>query len=248
MIQKYWKPLTVGKLFNVPILLHPSGVIISALWVFLFENFYSTHNWPFILKIIGALLTPFIIFGSVTAHEFSHILTARKFGIPTRRIDLFIFGGCAIMEGEPNTAKEAFWVAFSGPLLSLWLYGISTGILSIFNFTDKSFFSEIFKLIQSINLVLFIFNMCFIVYPFDGGRIVHSIIWKLVGNKNKAHKISNNISKYILCLLVLLAISTLFLNVPFFGNGVSAFIHVMVFAIFGYLMLLASKSGRMPHV
>src|SRR5260221_5629982 len=108
-MKKYYRPIVLGKLFNVPILLYPSGMLISLVWIYAFFNLFSKYNWPLGVQIIGALAVPFIIFGSITAHEFSHILTAKKYGIGTRRVDLFVFGGCALIEGEPKSPLENFW-------------------------------------------------------------------------------------------------------------------------------------------
>jgi len=90
--------------------------------------------------------------------------------------------------------------------------------------------------------------MCFIIFPFDGGRIVHSIIWFFTENKRKSLKISHKISEYTLYSLVGLAFLSLKVKIPYFGGGAGAFINVMFVVIIGYLMMNAAKNGKMPHM
>jgi Zn-dependent protease len=71
----------------------------------------QTHWWMGIIGAAGVFL-------SIIAHEFSHSLDARKYGLPMKGITLFIFGRVAEMEEEPASAKAEFMMAIAGSLSS----------------------------------------------------------------------------------------------------------------------------------
>ena len=58
------------------------------------------------------------LFASVVAHELAHALVARRFGVRTSAITLFLFGGVATLEEEPASPKADALIALAGPALS----------------------------------------------------------------------------------------------------------------------------------
>lgn len=251
MIKKILRPINIGTLFNVPIIFGTSAILASIFYTYIFYFSFDKLGWSILTKLLVALSFPIIMYSSITAHEYAHILTAKKYGINTRRIDLFVFGGCAVMEGEGQTPKESFWIAFAGPLLSLFLFLAGTLMTTgyfVLNFSGTTPIIELLKFFTFLNFILFVFNMSFIIYPFDGGRILNAIIWKIQGNKRKSLQISNKISEYIVYLLLAVAVLTFFINVPYFGYGITGFIRTLIIAGLGYMMMMASKNGQMPHV
>ncbi|MDZ7837456.1 MAG: site-2 protease family protein [Actinomycetota bacterium] len=106
-------------IFGIEIRLDYSWFIIFAL----FSYFFGFQYFPTVLPDLNpgimaavTLITVLLFFFSVLFHEMSHSLVARKKGIPVNRISLFIFGGMAQIEKEPDNPGSEFVMAVAGPL------------------------------------------------------------------------------------------------------------------------------------
>lgn len=111
------------------------------------------------------------VFGSVLLHEFGHALTARHFGIRTRRIDLLPIGGVAQLEDEPKSAQEELAIALAGPAVNFIIAG------SLFTVTGALGLPT-FGLLGSLmiaNLSLGLFNLL-PAFPMDGGRALRAVL------------------------------------------------------------------------
>ena len=117
-LRAVWRPLTVFRLAGVPVQFHATWLIYPAgflVWL-LFD-----YNRPW--KMFFALLMLLVICVSLLTHEFAHVLTARRFGIGSRRVIIIPLGAVAEMESALDSPNE-FWIALAGPLASLLVAGI----------------------------------------------------------------------------------------------------------------------------
>ena len=129
------------------------------------------------------------LFASVVLHELGHATVARKFEVPMRGITLFIFGGVAEMEKEPESAKAEFWIAVGGPVVSLVLAGLFWGLVQA---PLSQTIEPLVTYLAYINTALLIFNLI-PAFPLDGGRIFRAILWGFGKNLRRSTRISSAI-------------------------------------------------------
>jgi len=222
------------KIFGIEIRLDYSWFIIFGL----FAYFFGVSYFPSVLPDVGngilvlvTFVTVILFFTSVLIHELSHSLVARKKGIPVERITLFLFGGMAQIEKEPETPSSEFIMAIVGPAASFVL-AMFFGIILFFT-RDFAIIAEPVKYLAIINLVLGIFNML-PGYPLDGGRVLRSIIWKSTGDLKKATLIASNAGRALGFLLVALGIFYIF---------VGSFINGIWLAFIGWFLQSSAQTG-----
>ncbi len=124
-----------------------------------------------------AAVSAFGLFASVLLHELAHALVARQYGVATRRITLFIFGGIAELEDEPPTPAAEFVIAAAGPVASL-MVALAAGVLAgaVIAIGGGVELSMAISWVCRMNLVLAIFNLL-PAFPLDGGRMLRSVLW-----------------------------------------------------------------------
>jgi Zn-dependent protease/CBS domain-containing protein len=150
-----------------------------------FPTLSTSTYW--VMGIVGALG----LFGSIVLHELCHSLVGRLYGIPIARITLFIFGGMAEMRDEPPSPKAEFFMAISGPLLSIGLGIIFYLLYQFGTFADWPVpFNGVVAYLSLINFMVGIFNLL-PGFPLDGGRVLRAIIWWKTGNLKEATHMSS---------------------------------------------------------
>ncbi len=70
-----------------------------------------------------AIPTAVLFLASLLAHEGAHAAIARRRGVGVRSITLWMLGGVAQLDGEPQNARADFAIAAAGPLTSLAIAG-----------------------------------------------------------------------------------------------------------------------------
>jgi Zn-dependent protease len=119
---------------------------------------------------------------SIVFHELSHALVARRHGLPIKGITLFIFGGVAEMDEEPETPRVELLMAIAGPIASFALalafyasalagaaWGLPQALLGVLGY------------LALINGMLAAFNLV-PAFPLDGGRVFRALLWRWKGD------------------------------------------------------------------
>jgi len=209
----FGKRIKLFKLLGFEVRIDWSWIIIAILiaWSLskgVFPSYYKnlpaqTYWW---MGIIGALG----LFLSIIAHEFSHSLVARKYGLPMKGITLFIFGGVAEMDEEPASAKVEFLMAIAGPISSIVIALIFYGIHALGKQGGLSVpVNGVIGYLAMINALLAGFNLL-PAFPLDGGRVLRSILWGVKKNLRWATYISSRIGSGFGILLIILGVIQVF--------------------------------------
>jgi Zn-dependent protease/predicted transcriptional regulator len=204
--------LKIGQVRGIRIEVNYSWIIIFVLITLSFATVYFPANFPqwppYIYWFLGAVM-PILLFASVFLHELAHSLVSIKYGIPVPKISLFIFGGMAHIQKEPDTPVKELFIAAAGPLMSFFLFIFFSFLTSIFNLLGLSSIVTVpLFYIANVNLILAIFNLI-PALPLDGGRILRAVLWKWKDNFQMATRIAANLGSgfsYILILTGLLFI------------------------------------------
>lgn len=160
---------------GIDLFLHWSWFLVAAFEISGQSKRYSSLTWN-VLEYLA-------LFAIVTLHEFGHALACRQVGGKANQIVLWPLGGVAYVNPPPR-AGATLWSIAAGPLVNLLLLPILT-VLGILNRSVgwAATMPNAHALLRSIwfmNLGLLIFNLLPI-YPLDGGQILRSLLWFLVG-------------------------------------------------------------------
>ena len=172
--------LLMGRPFGVPVYVTPTWFLIAGLITWVFGDQIDV-----VLPGLGdarylvALFFALAFYGSVLIHELAHTVVALRFRLPVRRIQLQFFGGVSEIEKEAETAGREFWLAFSGPLLSLVLGAVFLGGMQLVEAGTVP--GVLLTALMLSNVVVAVFNLL-PGLPLDGGRMLRAAVWKLTGN------------------------------------------------------------------
>lgn len=182
--------ITVATVRGIPIRLH----LTFLAFIFALVVPGATSLWAAaseLLFLIG-------LFGSIALHELGHAYAASFFGIKTRDIVLYPFGGIASITSHPHARAELI-IALAGPLVNVIL-----ALLLFFSldFSDV-FIPEILGRLFIANIALLVFNLIPAI-PMDGGRVLRALL-VMCGIKS-ATVIAARVSQCISIIFALIAI------------------------------------------
>jgi Zn-dependent protease len=210
-------PIPLFKIFGIQVNLDYTWFVVFLLISFTLAEYFYPSFYPdysgIVYWIFGAI-SAILLFASVLLHELSHSLVALKFGIPVREINLFIFGGVAMIEEEAHTPREEFLIAIAGPVMSFSI-GLFFLIISLL-YPVNDIFNGLINYLMYVNFIIGLFNLI-PAFPLDGGRVLRSLIWQ---KKDiiTATKITSNIGTYFAYFLMF--IGFLYFIQENFINGV----------------------------
>ena len=124
----------LGRIFGIAISLDYSWFLIFALMTWMLAKSYYPAEfkgwWPAEYWGVAALTTV-MLFVSVLLHELGHSAVALSYGIPVRRINLFIFGGVSEIGGEDQRrGRVSHRCRGTDGQPDSWLYLSATGKFS----------------------------------------------------------------------------------------------------------------------
>lgn len=164
--------LTLGRIGGIPTRIHITFLALLA-WVGLTEWQAAGGN-----AAVMAVAYVVLLFACVVAHEFGHILMARRFGVETEDVVLLPIGGVARMKGMPEKPAQELAVALAGPAVNVVIFAVLLAVIgpdrmvaSIGKGTPQALVAEL----AAANIMLAVFNLL-PAFPMDGGRALRALL------------------------------------------------------------------------
>jgi Zn-dependent protease len=153
------------------------------------------------------------IFVCVVLHELGHSLTARRYGIHTRKITLLPIGGIASLERMPEEPKHELLVAVAGPAVNLVIAAILFFFVrdQFYIFNDPAEAEAFLATISAGNFLFYLFltNLLLVAFnaipafPMDGGRVLRALLaFRL--DRVRATQIAAGLGQFIAVLFFIL--------------------------------------------
>ena len=160
---------------GVDVFLHWSWFLVAVYEIQVGQKRYSSVGWN-----IAEYLALFLI---VTLHEFGHAMACRQVGGTANQIVLWPLGGTAYVDPPPRPGAT-LWSIAAGPLVNVVLVPLLFGVCVFARVAGwPTTLPDLYRLLRSVlflDVVLLVFNMLPI-YPLDGGQILRSLLWFLMG-------------------------------------------------------------------
>jgi len=185
---------------------------------------------------LAAIATTALFFVALLAHELSHSVVARSYGIAVHDITLWLLGGVSRIEGEATTPKQDMRIAAAGPAMSV---AVAVGAFVVAAFLGAlgapALVVSCAAWLGSINVLLAIFNLV-PAAPLDGGRILRAWLWHRSGDRVDAAIRATRAGRVFGYMLVAIGF------VLFLG---AADISGLWFVLLGWFLLTASRAEEM---
>lgn len=195
----------IGRLAGIDLAIHPSWLVIFflvtySLAAFQFPNEFA--GWSQATYWIVGVATALLFFVSVLAHELSHALVARRFGLRVEGITLFIFGGATSLDRDSRTPREEALIALAGPLTSLVIGAVLVGVDLV---VTQPQVGALVGWLGVINLLLGAFNLI-PGFPMDGGRVLRAVVWRIRGDRLAATRNAAVVGRLFAYLLIAIGV------------------------------------------
>lgn len=197
----------IGRVAGIKILVHWTFILLLA-WI-VFSEASKGSNTVTIISTVAFVLT---IFLCVLLHELGHSLTARKYGVETRKITLLPIGGVASLERIPEDPKQELWVALAGPAVNVviamvlfpfvWKEGLFVNAPMTSVASAQGFVNALFR----VNVALVAFN-AIPAFPMDGGRVLRALLALRMG-RMRATRIAANLGQFLALGFVFFGLTT----------------------------------------
>ncbi|MYZ48003.1 site-2 protease family protein [Propylenella binzhouense] len=164
----------IARIFGSEIRIHVTFLLLLA-WIGI--AYYQQGGTE---AAVQGVLFILALFACVVAHEFGHVLTARRYGIMTPDITLLPIGGVARLQRMPERPGQEILVALAGPAVNLVIAMVLILILGAR--VDMTAMEQIdspaigFAVrLASVNIFLALFNLI-PAFPMDGGRVLRALL------------------------------------------------------------------------
>ena len=166
--------ITIARVGGTAVRIHVTFLLLLAwIWFAYYQRGGTEAAWEGVAFIS-------LLFLCVLLHEFGHVFAARRYGVNTRDVTLWPFGGIASLERIPDKPSEELIVAIAGPAVNvviaavlILIFGVQLVPENLSNIQDPTV-SMAAKLAAA-NVFLVVFNLI-PAFPMDGGRVLRALL------------------------------------------------------------------------
>jgi Zn-dependent protease len=192
----------LGAIHGIPVYLGRSWPVIALVVVVTFAPNVSSSTGEYggVFGYAVAAAYAVLLLLSVLAHEAAHALVARRFGFRVDRVVADLWGGHTVYDSSTSRAGTSAVISLAGPVANLAVAGIGYAVLQtldpdgvvgllLFAVTLTNAFVGVFNLLPGL--------------PLDGGYLVHSLVWKVTGDRNRALIVAGWLGRVVTVVVVL---------------------------------------------
>lgn len=191
----------LGAIRGIPVYIGRSWPVIAIVVVLTFAPSVPTPTgesggaFGYAVAVAYAVL----LLVSVLAHEAGHALVARRFGYRVDRVVADLWGGHTVYDSSTSRPGTSAAISVCGPIANLALaalgyaaqavapYGVVGLLLGALWLTNA--FVGVFNLLPGL--------------PLDGGYLVHALVWKVTGDRNRALIVAGWLGRVVTVAFVL---------------------------------------------
>lgn len=198
--------IPLGRYGGVPVSAHWSVLVI----VFLLTEILAVTVLPDAapghpkLAYLGVALAGAIVFlATLLAHELAHALLARHYGMPVKRITLWMLGGMTELGGDSPSPRADALIALVGPVTSLGLGGVFVLLEWLAGW--GGLLGSALGWLAAVNILLGAFNLL-PGAPLDGGRVLRAVLWRHYRDRIRAVDVTARVGRVLGIALVALGL------------------------------------------
>ncbi|MFB4280017.1 MULTISPECIES: site-2 protease family protein [unclassified Nonomuraea] len=236
--------LRMGKPFGIPVYVSWTWFLVAAFITVMFGP-QMRQMLPELDSVAAygvAFLFAVLLYVSVLLHELAHSVLAKAYGLPVRRITLYLLGGVSEIEKEPPTPGKEFMVAAAGPALSLGLAGIGLAA-DVWVINNGGILEVLTWQLWFANLIVGVFNLL-PGLPLDGGRMLRAGVWKLTSNPGSGTIVAAWGGRVLAALLVVFPVATALSS----GRDIDPVDLVWPLVLASFIWMGASQSLRIAKI
>lgn len=163
------------RIAGVDLYLHWSWFLVAAYEIESRKGSYTSVTWN-VLEYLA-------LFSIVLLHEFGHALACRQVGGTANQIVLWPLGGVAYVN-PPQRPGATLWSIAAGPLVNVVLLPVLVIAVMMSRSWGWAYAMpdtyQLLRAVMWIDVSLLVFNLLPI-YPLDGGQILRSLLWFVLG-------------------------------------------------------------------
>ena len=204
--------IRLGRLFGIEVGFNWSLIFVFALVTWTLATAVLPADAPgsgaavyWLVAAAGAVL----FYMCLLAHELSHALVARRYGVKVAGITLWLFGGVSRLEGDPTSARAEAYIAGVGPVTSFAVAAVAF-VVSLATQANV-LLSDLFSWLAFVNLALGLFNLV-PAFPLDGGRLLSSFLWWRSKSRQRGVHDAVRVGRVFAYLMIAAGVLELFLG------------------------------------